>query len=256
MPVKAFNSADARNRATAAVSFPRPGDFPIGSPASRAAARLMLNARTRLSAYDKDCYTLYKCTSYLHAGADPDYSWMQTTPAYKRGSEIRDALEGPITPAYLDPEHSRRTIASLTFELTYRRKPLSGEVLYYSDVEKFLGPEKARLEVERIQGAWARRICDRTCPFLYKEGRMFIRQKEGTWEPNINDAIGMWRTIEDDALGRDSSWWFHDKTASPYRRTLQAVKFDYHEGGKRRAVALTHSGDFTAQPALPKAAGP
>lgn len=211
----------------------------------------MLNARTKLSPYDQDCYILYACTGHLRAGADPDYSWMATTEAYKRGSEIREALQGPIIPVHLDPEWSRKTMASITFLLLHGRHPLSGEVLHYSDVLQFWNPDCIRLEVEKIQGAWARRLSECTCPFRYEDGNMLIRQEGGTWKPfDLFSPILRWRTIENEALGRNTYCPHHEAAGSPYQPAIPAVVFSFSEGGKRRAVPLSHSDDSKVERAL------
>jgi hypothetical protein len=123
-----------RSKPGATDSLPRPGDFPLGSPESRAVARAMLQRKTALSPYDEDCYVLYSCTTHLSGHAKPDSHWLERTPPYIRGREVSDALFGPIIPCHLDPEYPHRTMASIFFEAIHRRVPHPGDVLRYEEV--------------------------------------------------------------------------------------------------------------------------
>src|ERR1039458_1611491 len=74
---------------TATNSGPRPGDFPIGSPESRAAARALISARgPKLTRYDRDCMEIVSMTRLLHAGAWPSYSEIEKLPVWQRGWEL------------------------------------------------------------------------------------------------------------------------------------------------------------------------
>ena len=44
--------------------------------------------------------------------------------------------------------------------------------------------ERIKAEVERVQGAWARRLPETPRPFRYEEGKMLIHQDNGTWKAN------------------------------------------------------------------------
>src|SRR5215472_16579096 len=79
-----------------------PGEFPLGSPASQAAARALLEHRKPQTPYDRDCSTLYACACYLGGHARPDSRWLESTPYYQRGQEISERERGPVIPDYLD----------------------------------------------------------------------------------------------------------------------------------------------------------
>lgn len=203
MRAKALKTKDSCRRQSATDSYPQPGDFPLGSPESRAAARAGLQRRSRLSPYDLDCYALYACTVHLHAGADPDYQWMEKTDFYRRGREVSDELNGPIIPSHLDREYARRTSASIGFEAIHGRLPEPGDVLRYEEIAEFYSAERAQSLVEHLRGVWARRLADTACPFKFENGKMLVRQKDGSWELDwLEDADTHWNNVEDDALER------------------------------------------------------
>ena len=52
----------------------------------------------------------------------------------------------------------------------------------YEDIAGMYRAEKTKTEVERIQGAWARRLPETPCPFRYQDGKMLIRHRDGSWE--------------------------------------------------------------------------
>ena len=118
MRAKVLKPKDSGSGQSATDSYPKPGDFPLGSPESRAAARARVQRQTVLSPYDNDCLMLALCTIHLSGHAKPDYSWMERTEVYKRGWEIRDRLYGPIIPSHLDPEYPCQTSASFGARLT------------------------------------------------------------------------------------------------------------------------------------------
>lgn len=236
MRAKFLKPKDSRWRQSATDSYPQPGDFPLGSPESRAAARAMLQRRTRLSLYDVDCYALYACTTHLHAGADPDYQWKEKTDFYRRGREVRDELHGPIIPSHLDPEYPRRTSASIGFEATHGRLPEPGDILRYEEIAQFYSAEKVKAEVEQIQGVWARRLAETPCPFRYENGKMLVRQKDGSWELDwLEDADTHWNNIQDDALERYRRF-FPGVAGQP--PTIRAVVFIESKDKVRRVRPL------------------
>ena len=74
---------------TATDLGPRPGDFPIGSPESRAAARALISARgPKLTRYDRDYMEIVSMTRLLHAGAWPSCSEMEKLLVWQHGSEL------------------------------------------------------------------------------------------------------------------------------------------------------------------------
>jgi hypothetical protein len=249
----------------ATLSQPKPGDFPLGSPESRAAARAILIRRTALSPYDMDCYILCSCTSQLHGHADPDYSWMQKTEVYRRGREVSDEAYGPIIPSHLDPEHPRRTFASILFEGVHGRVPNPGDILTYEEVADLFSEEKVRAKVERIQGAWARRLPEYPCPFKCENGKMLIHQDDGSWQPDWDeDAATHWSDVEDEALERKRMRFLEAITSCPptwatvvpERPAFPAVVFIESKDGVRRVKPLemnTDSERFETRVAPPHA---
>jgi len=220
----------------ATVMMPCPGDFPLGSPESRAAARAMLQRGTALSPYDVDCLTLYWCTTHLCGHAQPDSHWLERTPFYQRGVEIRDELYGPIIPSHLDPEYPRRTMASIYFEAFHNRLPVPGDILHYQDIANLYSEKEVKAEVEVIRGAWARRLPETPCPFRYEDSRMLIRQDDGSWQVDWNeDAATLWNEIEDDALERPLRFFQGAFSEPP---TIRAVVFVESKDKKRRVKPL------------------
>ena len=216
------------------VTGPKPGDFPLGSRASRAAARAVLERRKPVISYDKDCCTFYDSTVHLNGHARPDYSWMERTPYYQRGQEVRDRERGPVIPDYLDPEWPRRTFASIFFEHLIGGFPEPGDILRFADLAAIFSPQKISAEVATIQGAWARRLPDELCPFGYQDGRMLIHQDDGTWKAEFfNHAPTLWHMVENEASGRTIPMGFRGEVVDVLP-AIQAVVFIASADGKRR----------------------
>ena len=224
----------------ATAMIPHPSDFPLGSPESRAAARAMLQQRTMLTLYDKDCLLLYDSTChYLHGGADPDYSWMQLTEAYKHGREVSDLINGPVIPVHLQPDYPRSTFASKLFNLIHQRSPWPGDVLKYEDLALLFCPEETKQEVEELTAAWARRLTDYPCPYRYEEARTLVLQKDGSWRGDDYLCVS-WAMVEDDALGITGP--FYPEEPAPTVR-MSGVVFIESKDGKRRTNPLTMTPD-------------
>jgi hypothetical protein len=66
---------------------------------------------------------------------------------------------------------TRRTFASIWFEGVHGRVPRPGDILRYEELAAVYGADKVRAEVERIQGAWARRLPEWPCPSSAKAAR-------------------------------------------------------------------------------------
>jgi hypothetical protein len=212
-----------------------PGEFPLGSPASRAAARALLERRKPLTPYDKDCSVLYGCACYLGGHARPDCRWLESTPHYQRGQEISERERGEIISDYLDPESPRRTITSILFEYSIGRLPEPGDVLRYQDVAARFRGENIRAEVETIQRAWVRRLPDTLCPFRCEQGKMLIHQDNGTWKARFSHhAPTLWHMIEDEAFERSSLGCSVGEVLD-VAPTVKAVVFIASADGKRRA---------------------
>jgi hypothetical protein len=142
----------------------------------------MFQHKTAVIPYDSDCLILYSCAIHLSGHAKPDSHWLEGTPYYKRGKEVSDAVYGPTVPCHLDPEYPRRTIASIFFGGIYGRVPKPGDILRYDEVAEISSCETIKAEVERVQGAWSRRLPETPCPFRYEDGKRLIHQDDGTWK--------------------------------------------------------------------------
>ncbi len=168
---------------------------------------------------------------------------MERTPFYNRGSDVRDALYGPIIPSHLDPEYKRRTFASIKFEGIHGRVPQPGDILRYEEVAETYRGERIKAEVERVQGAWARRLPETPCPFRYEEGKMLIHQDNGTWKANWGDDVPTeWCCIEDEAFGRDHGCYL--TKVIPELPTIEAVVFIESKDGKRRTKPFDSNTDL------------
>jgi hypothetical protein len=224
-------------------SLPKPGDFPLGSPESRAAARALLQRRTALSPYEADCRVLYSCTVHLRGDADPDSSWMQTTEVYKRGRVISERIDPPLIPSHLDPEYERRTFASICFWMIHDRVPRPGDILRFEELAAVWSEENVNAKVQRIQGAWARRLSEPPCPFKGEDGNMLIRQRGGRWKvEEMENALYMWSLVEEDALDRHDD--YSPEPVIPEHPTIPAVVFIESKDGKRRAITLETTGNL------------
>ena len=228
-------------RLVATDSRPKPGDFPLGSLESRAAARAMLQMSRQLSSYDADCLTICCMIPYIHAGVDPDYQVLGATEVYKRGEQLHDRLYGPVVPSHLDPEDKRRTMASIFFDDINGRQPAPGDVLRYEQIAEIYCGEGFKQKIERFEQAWARRLTNLPCPLKFENGRLYCRSADskpkGAWvENDIGDPRFWWSDIEAAALGNPG----RERTefAPDWRPAISAVVFVESEDGKRRAEPL------------------
>jgi hypothetical protein len=193
MRSNALKSGGHRIGQSATDSDPKPWDFPLGSPESRAAARAMLHRKSALSPYDLDCYILYACSWRLSPDADPNCAWIEETEIYQHGKVICDALYGERDPSHLDPVNERTTFASLWFGILHNRLPKPGDILRYEEIAEYFSEEEIYAEVAGIQSAWARRIPEPPCPFKSEGGKMLIRMENGDWEPAaLANADSVW----------------------------------------------------------------
>ena len=84
----------------------RPGDFPLGSAESRAAARAKLQQVQKMTPYDRDCLSIYNMMYAVTYAHSPNSSDIKDTDVYKRGHELSAALD-PVVPMYLDPFYQK-----------------------------------------------------------------------------------------------------------------------------------------------------
>lgn len=144
-----------------------------------------------LSAFDEDALAIYGAMSYLDATMAPSYHDVEPTAVYARGQELRDALYGPIIPAYLDEHLKRYTRASGEFELAFGREPIAGDILHFEHVAQMHSSENYSREFGRVIEAWQRRLPHLTCPLKFEDGRLFrcLRPNKlgeiPTWEEDL-----------------------------------------------------------------------
>jgi hypothetical protein len=121
--------------------------------------------------------------------------------------------------------------------MVHDRVPKPGEILRYQEVADVLSEEKVRAYVQRIQGAWARRLPDHLCPFRFEGGKMLIHHDDGSWQRSRHeDAAWYSSLVEDDALERNYAWY--QEKVIPDHPTIHAVVFIESKDGKRRARPL------------------
>ena len=158
-------------------------DFPLGSPESRAAARLLLSQLTpKLSQDDRDALVLYQRACYLTTRMEGQVQ-LEGTPVYARGRELSEAMYGPVVPAHLDPHYKRSTGASLKFEGLYGREPVAGDRLRRSDVER--DRERYRSRVGVFIEAWQRQIPEAICPLKIEDGDLYCRELLIGWRKGM-----------------------------------------------------------------------
>jgi hypothetical protein len=128
-----------------------------------------------LSPFDEDALAIYSAMSYLDATMEPSYPEVEPTAAYLRGQELRDALYGPIIPAYLDEHLKRYTRASGEFELAFGCEPKAGDILHFEHVARMHSSDNYSREFRRVTEAWQRQFPQLTCPIKFEDGRLFRR---------------------------------------------------------------------------------
>ncbi len=237
-----MTNASDRRRVPAIGSGPKPGDYPLGSLESRAAARLILASQEpTVSEEEADALLLYERSAFrVTAGMSPDYHDLQELEIYKLGRQVSEAIYGEIVPLHLDPGFQRGTAASFAFEKTFHKEPEAGDVLLYTDV-------KARHmeDVDSMRAfvdVWNRRVANLPCPFRVEEGKLLCRMRpyhagqEPYWEEAYRTAEYDWRRIECDALGEPAGSF----PSEGYRPTLSSVEFVGVVDGRHRCRAGAH----------------
>jgi hypothetical protein len=229
----------------ATVSQPRPGDFPVGSARSRAAARASISARQpELTQYDLECLLMERISRYLHAGAWPSYREMGKVPAWQHGWElIQSSPDFPKTLETMRQLGARKLgacpFASGEFANANGRRPSPGDILRYTDLK----PSIITIEfVNEWRTIWERRVPEYAFPFRHEGGYLFVRLAEYAQEKGRRTLNGFepvwhevpqfrWSWIEDEALGSSCRWcnversWAHGTEIRELQPTIQAVLF-------------------------------
>ncbi len=225
----------------ATASTPRPTDFPLGSPESRAAARAMLTSNSAMTPYDEDCYWVYEAVCHINVMVSPSWNDIVPTDAYQRGQEIDELRNGPVIPAHLDTKFNRQTSASIFFTGIHHKDPVPGDILRYEDVARILAPERLAQVLRTMQEAWKRRLPEFPFPFKVDGRTFYKRTSDGkgkiTWVKDERwNLYDIWGGVEADALGRQQ----FDPPRPPAIRSVVFVeskdgKYRTKPVGKRKA---------------------
>jgi hypothetical protein len=182
----------------------RVGDFPLGSPQSRAAARALLSQRTALSQDDEDALLLFESTGRLYASMQPNYSDLEATAVYRRGAQLYDRLRPPIVPVHLDQRAQRATRASLEFQLIFGREPRDGDLFCFEHLQISRGPAALKNSFVPIIEAWNRQLPELLCPLKFEGDRLFRHYRDGGWHEERDEGPeSAWRYIEWKANGNN-----------------------------------------------------
>jgi hypothetical protein len=210
---KSLKRRTTRDRHHATDSAPQPGDFPLGSPESRAAARAKVGRMLEMTPYDSDCFSILSmnaCVNYQHS---PNYSDIQDTEAYLRGWELWTTMY-PIIPMHLDPfnkqesrfSHCRETYG--VFHALRNKVPIAGDVLRRDEVILIWGVEAVAQEIADFRSAWNRQLPQFRCPIRFEDDKQWLRSAESkrgedSWEEDDDrcTASELWSIIEVEALG-------------------------------------------------------
>ena len=196
--------------ATLFTTVIRPGDFPLGTAQSRAAARALSSKRSTLSQDDDDALLVFQSTCHFDASMEPNCSDLKATAVYRRGEQLHDKLCSPVVPAHLDKRAQRSTRASLEFEYTFGHEPVAGDVLAFEHLKIVRGPVALKILFGPVIEAWHRRLPQLQCPYKFEGDRLFRHLRkgacspcngmaalEGGWHEAINEGPEEhWRAVE------------------------------------------------------------
>jgi hypothetical protein len=230
---------------SATVSHPRPGDFPIGSAKSRAAARASISARQpQLTQYDLECLLIEKLSRYLRGSVSPSSKEIEKVPAWQHGWELIRSFPAFRTwlAAILQVKGGKLgpcPFASLEFAKTHGRQHSAGDILRYTDLK----PSGITIEdVNEWRTIWGRRVPEYSFPFRHEGGFLFVRLADYVREKSRSTPAGFepvwdevpqfrWSWVEGEALGSSCRWcnvqrsWAQGTEISELQPTIQAVLF-------------------------------
>lgn len=223
------------DRLGATDSAPQPGDFPLGSVESRAAARGKLMRMQEMTPFDKDCLVIKRMVPLIYSYS-PNSRDIHETDVGKRGWEICQTLN-PIVPYHLDPFQQQQSRfrrchqAYMQFHILRRRLPVPGDALQQQEIERRWGVQVMARVVGEFRAAWLRRLPQLPCPVKFDQDRVWCRSAESNrseeiWEQDYipQTAPEIWPLIEAEALGKESS-------PGKNRPTLSAIVFREDEAG-------------------------
>jgi hypothetical protein len=170
----------------------RPADYALGSPESRAAARMMLENSSHLSQPEEDALTIYRGGFELRLDGDP---------SYEKGKEISERVNGPIIPVHQDPRAQRSTSASLAFEFAFKREPKHGDVLCPEILDLLYSPAFEEMRFNQFGDAWGRQNPGVECPMKFEDGKRYVL-RYGKWDCASTDPEREWASLRWEELGR------------------------------------------------------
>ncbi len=152
-----------------------------------------------LSRFDEDALTIYCSQTYLEPSMSPSCNDIEPTQIYARGKALRNAIYGPIIPAYQDEHLKRYTRASGQFELAIGREPKVGDILRLQHLRRMHSTEIYARLFEKLSEAWQRRLPQLPCPLKFEDGRLFRRLR-----PRKRGEEPTWK--EDDSIDSEVRW--------------------------------------------------
>lgn len=200
---KSLKKQENRSDSPATLS---PGDFPLGSMLSRAAARSML-AKLAPPQDDLDALCLFGGVALLNTRMEPSYPELERTTAYARGKAMRQESDATGT----DSSFEGLSMATRLFHMAFGRNPALGDVLRYDDVVAARHPAWHVVRVKQFIAAWNRQISGLPCPLRVDEhgrvyrhlGRTATRENNGQeWQEDLehrDSADVAWSLIEEEA---------------------------------------------------------
>ena len=216
-------------------SAPQPGDFPLGSIESRAAARGKLMRMQEMNPYDCDCLVIHCMVPRLYSYS-PNSREIHETDVGKRGWELFQT-DNPTVPCHLDPFQQQQSRfrrcheTYMYFHVVRRRIPVPGDALQYQEIEIRWGGQEMARAVGEFRAAWAQRLPQLPCPVKFEQDRVWCRSAESKrgneiWEQDefSRTAPEIWPLIEAEALDVEPS-------ATKNIPTLDAVVFQEDEDG-------------------------
>jgi len=252
---KSLKTSESRNLVNA-TGF-SPADFPVGSPESRAIARMMVSQMERppeLTRAELDCLFLYRGTMFLTASTTPGYRELESTAAYALGREVSARRRRPAADQPSNASSTGHTWASLAFRFLNGRDPQLGDVLRFEDVARIAAAKYAL--VTWFIDAWTRELAHLPCPLQVDGERVFRRIRAASlsprprmpaddgfaWEEAVDlSATSQWRQIDSEsrlAYAREAGI-----TQSASLPHVEALVFNGIVDGRYRSTPLAGKGE-------------